>query len=431
MDGLLDISDTLFFVVRKKFAGAKKLSGRPRVIDKAAVLQVMHDRLTISPSELAKTLNVARATVYRRMKEIKQEEIDQALGGITEGDLKPAEMEFDLFCQIPEVKAFYESLRYLKKRTERYTSRMVHGLHRICIQTGKHPTALDYNDVKQLMIKIGKGEVPIKETETKKAIRTWFRFTEKSVDKLTEIGVDGVTERQGRDRSMLKFTQEQRHKIMKTMEAMTLCDWKSDKGFSIPFGSNPNLREAILQFSPVAFYTGTRAGKERIGKDGKPVRDRGILSMLWENIKFESDAVIIRVVDKGRRGGITWYKKMIGEAAADFRQFYEDIGKPQTGRVFPFNYQTLLVFFKEVYEAAGISKNIYAGMPLHIWRHTAAQEFLDVTDWDYGLCAKTLGWDGTQALEKHYGKMPDGAQLRGLRKAMGLPAAKEERKFLF
>jgi hypothetical protein len=308
---------------------------------------------------------------------------------------------------------------------------MVHGLHRICMWTGKHPAALDYSDIKELMIKIGKGEVPIKETETKKAIRAWFRFSEKSVDKLTEIGVDGVTERQGRDRSMLKFTQEQRHKILKTMKAMILCDWKSDKGFSIPFGSNPNLRKAILQFSPVAFYTGTRAGKKRIGKDGKPISDRGILSMRWENIKFESDVVIIRVVDKGRRGGIAWYKKMIGEAAADFKQFHKDIGEPQTGRVFPFDYQTLLAFFKEVYKAAGIPKNLWAGMPLHIWRHTAAQEFLDVTDWNYGLTAKTLGWDGTQALEKHYGKMPDSAQLRGLRKAMGLPVEEVKREFKF
>jgi hypothetical protein len=309
---------------------------------------------------------------------------------------------------------------------------MVHGLHRICIQTGKHPTALDYSDVKELMIKIGKGEVPIKISETKKAIRTWFRFSGKSVDKLTEIGVDGVTERLGRDRSMLKFTQEQRHKIMQTMEAMTLCDWKNDKGFSIPFGSNPDLRKAMLQFPPIGFYTGTRAGKERIGKDGKPVSDRGILSMSWENIKFESEGlVIIRVVDKGKRGGITWYKKLIGEPAKSFRQFYEEIGKPETGRVFPFDYQTTVAFFKEVYGAAGIPSSIWAGMPLHIWRHTAAQEFLDVTDWNYGLTAKTLGWDGTQALEKHYGKMPDGAQLRGLRKAMGLPVEKEEREFLF
>jgi hypothetical protein len=407
------------------------MSGRPKAVTKAEVLQVIHDTVTVSPSELAKSLNVNRATVYRRLKEIKQEEIDQALASITEAELKPAEMEFDVFFTIPKVKEFYESLRYLKKRTEKYSGRMVHGLHRICLTTGKHPTALDYSDIRELMIKIGKGEVPIKESETKKAIRAWFRFMEKSVDKLTELGVDGVTDRKGRDRSMLKFTQEQRHQIIKTMEAMTLCDWKSSRGFTIPFGSNPNLRKAIMQFLPVGFYTGTRAGKPRRGKDGNKIYDRGMLSMSWENIKFEPDRVIIRVVDKGKRGGITWFKKLIGEAAAEFRQFHEEIGSPNTGRVFSFDYQTLLLFFKEVYKTAGIPRNLWAGMPLHIWRHTAAQEFLDVTDWNYGLCAKTLGWDGTQALEKHYGKMPDAAQLRGLRKAMGLPVEEVKREFKF
>ena len=95
---------TLIFVVHKKISTWKKLSGRPRVIDKAAVLQVIHDRVTTSPSELAKNLNVDRATVYRRMKEINQDEIDQALGAITEGDLQPAETDFTIFCKISTSK---------------------------------------------------------------------------------------------------------------------------------------------------------------------------------------------------------------------------------------------------------------------------------------------------------------------------------------
>ena len=99
--------------------------------------------------------------------------------------------------------------------------------------------------------------------------------------------------------------------------------------------------------------------------------------------------------------------------------------------MFPFDYAAILEFFNEIYRAVGIPREIYAGMPLHIWRHTAAQEFLEVTDWNYGLCAKTLGWDGTQALEKHYGKMPDSAQLLGLRKAMGLPVEEVKREFKF
>jgi transposase len=407
------------------------MSGRPKAATKAEVLQVIHDTVTVSASELAKSLNVGKSTVYRRLKEIDQEEIEQALGVNENSKLTPAEKEFKVFMTIPQVKKFYESLKYLKKRTVKYSDRMAHGLHRICIHTGKHPAALDYSHISELMIKIGKNEVPIKEAETKKAIRAWFRFSGKSIDKLTEIGVDGVTERQGRDRSMLKFTQAQRHKIMATLEAMTLRDWKSSRGFTIPFESEPYLREAVLQFPKVVFYTGTRAGQPRRGKDGNKIYDRGMLSMRWENIKFEADVVIIRVVDKGKRGGIIWYKKLIGEAAAEFRQFHEDIGSPETGRVFPFDYQTLLLFFKEVYKTAGVPRNLWAGMPLHIWRHTAAQEFLDVTDWNYGLTAKTLGWDGTQALEKHYGKMPDSAQLRGLRKAMGLPVEETPKEFKF
>lgn len=406
------------------------MSGRNKAAIKEDVLQIIHDYKITSASEIAKHLNCSRDTVYRRLSKISNDEIETALGISAGSQLIPAEKDFKVFFTIPEVKEFYESLLYLKKRTERYTARMVHGLHRICIHTGKHPTALEYSDIRELMIKIGKGEVPIKDSETKKAIRIWFRFRGKSIDKLTEIGVDGVTERKGRDRSMLKFNQEQRHKIMETMESMTLCDWRSDR-YSIPFGSNPNLRKAILQFSPVAFYTGTRAGKERKDKDGKPISDRGILSMCWENIKFEPGIVIIRVVDKGKRGGITWYKKLLGIAATNFEQFHKDIGEPQTGRVFTFDYQTLVAFFTEVYRAAEIPKELYAGMPLHIWRHTAAQEFLDVTEWNYGLTAKTLGWEGTQALEKHYGKMPDSAQLRGLQKAMGIPVEEIKKEFLF
>ena len=284
------------------------MSGRHKAATKAEVLQVIHDTVTVSASELAKSLNVNRATVYRRLKEINQKEIEQALGINEKSKLTPAERNFRVFFTIPKVKEFYESLRYLKKRTERYSSRMVHGLHRVCIHIGKHPLALEYRDIRELMIKIGKNEVPIKDSETKKAIRAWFRFIEKSVDKLTEIGVDGVTERKGRDRSMLKFNQEQRHKIMETMEALTLCNWKSKRGRTIPFGSQPELRAAILQLPPVGFYTGTRVGTKRIDKDGNYVNDRGMLSMRWENIKFEEDVVIIRVIDKGKRGGITWFK---------------------------------------------------------------------------------------------------------------------------
>ena len=132
------------------------MSGIPRVIDKVAVLQVIHDRVTKSPSELVKNLNVDRATVYRRMKEINQEEIDQALGVITEGDLKPADMQFDLFSKILEVKRFAETLQFVRKTTEKYANKNVRMLYRVCILLKKKPSALTPQMVADVLVKIRK-----------------------------------------------------------------------------------------------------------------------------------------------------------------------------------------------------------------------------------------------------------------------------------
>ena len=115
------------------------MSGRPRAVDKTTVLQVIRDSMTVSPSELAKTLNVNRATIYRRMKEIKQEEIDQALGIITDGELKPAEMKWELFQKIPDVKKYIETLLYVRKNTAKYTRKRVRMLFRVCVLLKRKP----------------------------------------------------------------------------------------------------------------------------------------------------------------------------------------------------------------------------------------------------------------------------------------------------
>ena len=89
------------------------MNGRPRVVDKAAVLQVIHDTVTISPSELAKSLNIGRATVYHRLKEINQEKVYQALEVITEADPKPTETDFTIFNKIPVIERYVETLQYM------------------------------------------------------------------------------------------------------------------------------------------------------------------------------------------------------------------------------------------------------------------------------------------------------------------------------
>jgi transcriptional antiterminator len=93
------------------------MSGRPKAATKAEVLQVIHETVTVSASELAKSLNVDRATVYRRLKEINPEEIDQALGVNEKSKLTPAEKEFRVFFTIPKVKELSSMNPYYTSRS--------------------------------------------------------------------------------------------------------------------------------------------------------------------------------------------------------------------------------------------------------------------------------------------------------------------------
>jgi hypothetical protein len=47
------------------------------------------------------------------------------------------------------------------------------------------------------------------------------------------------------------------------------------------------------------------------------------------------------------------------------------------------------------------------------------------------LAAQSLGWKSSEVMKKSYGKIPDEERKTGLIEAMGLPAVKEKRQFLF
>jgi len=149
-------------------------------------------------------------------------------------------------------------------------------------------------------------------------------------------------------------------------------------------------------------------------------------------VDVQENVVVIKVVDKGRRGGITWFKQLMGKAKEDFDVFRQAmVGLEKSVRVFPFKVAHVRAFFKAVYQKAGIPEKIWKGLPLHVWRHTAAQDLLFATHFDYELAAQILGWGSTEVMKKCYGRMPDEERTLGLMGAMGLPVVKEERAFLF
>jgi len=397
------------------------MSGRPRAVDKAAILQVIHDAVTVSPSELAKSLNVGRSTVYRRMKEIKQEEIDQALGIITEGELKPSEMEWHVFRRFPEVKKYIETLLYVRKNTATYSMKRVRMLFRVCVLLKRKPSALTPEMAKELLIRIRKGEVKIGEYDYRMGMRVWFGYKGINGTLLTNLGLS--SDNSGEDRSHLKFTREQRAAVMRVVENWTCRNW-SNGNTVIPFADEPYLGAAMRFLPKFLYYTGTRIGRE--GNDNMT----GALNVLWENVTIQPEMITIKVVDKGKRVGIIWFKQLVGEAKADFDRFVL-VSQAKPIRMFPFRVRHVRAFLKAAYREAGIPEKLWKGLPLHIWRHTAAQDLLYATHYNYDLAAQILGWESTEVMKKSYGKIPDDERTVGLIEAMGLPVVKEKREFLF
>ena len=69
--------------------------------------------------------------------------------------------------------------------------------------------------------------------------------------------------------------------------------------------------------------------------------------------------------------------------------------------------------------------------PIHIWRHTFAQEMLEASGHNYELVASLGGWKNTNVLKNHYGKMSDTKRLEGLMIGMGLKPQIEPRKLIW
>jgi integrase len=149
-----------------------------------------------------------------------------------------------------------------------------------------------------------------------------------------------------------------------------------------------------------------------------------------ENVEKHEGYWIITIVDKGRHknGRKTWRKFIVGELKEKLEKNLASRGNVESGFLFPLRYRRALDIFKEAYEQAGIP---IPKQPCHIWRHTSAQDFLEATDWNYELCAQTLGWENSNILRKCYGSMSEVAKEKALRKAMGMPIEEIRKEFKF
>jgi len=70
-------------------------------------------------------------------------------------------------------------------------------------------------------------------------------------------------------------------------------------------------------------------------------------------------------------------------------------------------------------------------MPFHIWRHTAAQDMLEATNYNYELTAEVLGWISVDMLKKYYGRINEETVDKGFAQAVGMQVVWKRRKFRF
>jgi hypothetical protein len=418
--------------------------GRPKACTVEQLLDAIATHKTTNAKTLAQKMKCSAKTIRRRLGEVGPEAITAALGEVAQHKIKPSEMKLEVFRELDIVKQFYETLRFKREATEKYSQEAVGTLFRICVLLQKHPDGLTIEDASALMVNIRKGEV----TEfgrgdgVKKTMRGFLAYMKNvSRDKLTTEGIDAKLPRKSKLLAQIKLTQEQRHRFLEEVKAKTQENWIG-KGagiisHKINFKDNPVLAKAMRQLPPVLFYTMTRAEATLESCwEIEETKDQAGHIKKYSGVSWEAELVTIRVLDKGKRGGLEWDKHLRGEAATEFKTYWEEIDRPQTGLIFPFAYPAAKAFFEECYQAAGIPESFYSRAkggagPFHLWRHTGGQELLNATEWNFALVAAEGGWDSIDALKKNYGEIPPEVANRLMRKAMGLPVVEVKKEFAF
>jgi len=389
--------------------------GRRKKVTKEILLETIRQYKTDSPSELAKILEVSRMTVYRKLQEIPREEIDKIFEELAEYELKPAEMVWEVFKQLPEMKE-YDMMLKRQQISKEYKYRLLRGIYHICKYLKKRPRSLTVemlDTLADLVLKIKNREINQvglrNEALVRNAIRSWYIYHGVSGQLLTAKGITGEHGQGYGKRALDRLTKEQRRKFLEALRQVIIEE-----------GLEEEL--AIWESLPYwLFYTGTRI-KASLNIKIEDIRWNG-------NLNNPNTIGRILVIDKGRhrRGRTKWIKLIAGELKEKILENLKSRGNPQQGYLFPFSDFKVREIFRKAYKKAGIEVH----QPAHIWRHTGAQELLDATDWNYELVASILGWKDTKTLKECYGKMGESIRVRALRKALGMPVEEKPKLFKF
>jgi len=401
----------VFFPYRE--LSVKKV-GRKRLLNREKYLEAVKKLGTDSPNVLSEYLGVSRTTIWRvRKNEVSDIEVEQILSDVTNLELKPYQMSYKGFLHIPIVKLFHE-LNVRNEVSGKVIRRRIGTLLNICKYLNVHPRRLKPEQCANLLLKV--KNMPLKErphgiswSTGRGVVRSFFELIYGiSGQKLTALGIHGKLTNGSGSKARQRLIIKQRHEFFNALEEVVEKRFKEKV-----------IIASYLALPKFMFYTATRITAS--------------LNARIEDIVMRGEIWFIKIVDKGRNGGITWYKILLGELKDEIEKILELREYPPSGFLFEGLRENMVrIVFREAYEKIGIKVGGENGIDVtHIWRHTFAQDMLEATNYNYEIVASIGGWKSTQTLKKHYGEIGDIQRIRALKKAMGEKMEETNHEFKF
>ena len=379
------------------------------------VLDAIRKYKTESPSELAEKLECNRRTIYRKIEQIPHEQIEAIFQELAESELKPIEMQWEVFRELPEIQEYEKMLRKSKVSPE-YKNSLMRGIYNLAKYFKKRPRNFDLDFIEKLsdtLLALNDGKIQVSginsESHFRKTVRAWYIYHGISGKLLTSKGIGGEQGKGYGTRATDRINIKQRKEFLKSLHQVLTEDGYEKQ---IP------VWDSLTYW---LFYSGTRITAS--------------LNVNIESIRWNGDIENIQtigkvlVLDKGRhrKGRTKWIKLIAGSLKTKIIKNLASRGNPQQGSLFNLPIRQVRTIYKKAYERA----NIVVHQPAHIWRHTAAQELLDATDWNYEVVGSILGWKDTKTLKECYGKMGESIREKALKKAMGIPIEEKPKYFRF
>lgn len=416
------------------------MSGK-EAFTKEEYLAAIKKRMTTSPSILGSELGTTRQAVYSFLKRYPEakDEAEELLMSIGKSEYSINMNSFEHFQNIPSVRRWVEMYKRKMVSEDKIKIRQ-RQLWRMCNHLNIHPLKVTPEQVAEIIVEMRdrtfrktqlkqKGE-PIPDNlkvpiglgyyGQREAWRGWMQMIKGvSGQVMSDLGVDAQASFGYGSQSKQRLTKAQR----KAWELSLMKVCRNPR-----YNLNYNHYIEGLAAAKFMYYTGTRRSAS--------------CEINFQYCRFEltPEMWLIEVVDKGKRGGIKWDKILIGQGLKEMKEYITERFKitedletevpKQIKALFPSYYnkaKLMSVVFRRAHDEAGIKTTI----PVHIFRHTFAQDCLDATDWNYESVATLGGWKNTTILKQAYGEMGRLPKLRVLRKAMGLPFEEVKKDLLW